>query len=355
MDLGDNNEKLQHVSSQNSLEQSLSDSLDNSLKKASGKAKANLQNDSQEQSKKRIEQDSSSAEGQDLQTSNSISSISSISNQNSNINDYSANVNASDLKSKTENMNVDADRELYEEILEKLDIKKKEVQQQFQENFKQKNLIQEQKTESDAGSEQAQVSSKIGKALSNDFNQIQNMIKGGLINSEQGQNLKQKVLKKAFDMLVQSEKIKRNQSSAKTINKIEKSYVNQTNQGDAIENFSQNNPNFFSTEGRKEVLNYLKSGNVNLGKDELNQISNIVRVVEKAAIDGYLQKVAHEKTLRTSNQSAKQRLTANAQKSAYGENLSRTFNREQIGKMSSAEFAKYEPAIMDQLKKGLIH
>ena len=91
-----------------------------------------------------------------------------------------------------------------------------------------------------------------------------------------------------------------------------------------------------------------------LGKDELSKISDIIRTVEKAAIDRYLQKVSHEKTLRDSNETAKQRLTANAQKSGFNGNFLRTFTREQIGKMSSAEFVKYESAIMEQLKKGLI-
>jgi len=65
--------------------------------------------------------------------------------------------------------------------------------------------------------------------------------------------------------------------------------------------------------------------------------------------------VSHEKTLISSNEAAKQKLTANAQKTGFSDkNLSRTFTREQIGKMSSAEFAKYESSIMEQLKKGQI-
>ena len=70
---------------------------------------------------------------------------------------------------------------------------------------------------------------------------------------------------------------------------------------------------FFASDGRKEVLNYLKSGDVSLNRDGLNNISNIIRTVEKAAIDRYLQKIEHEKNLRTSNETAKQRLTAPAQ------------------------------------------
>ncbi len=62
----------------------------------------------------------------------------------------------------------------------------------------------------------------------------------------------------------------------------------------------------------------------------------------------------HEKTLNSENESAKQRLRANAQNSVSDVNKNMVFTREQIGKMSGAEFAKHERAIMDQLKKGLI-
>ena len=172
-------------------------------------------------------------------------------------------------------------------------------------------------------------------------------MQAGLINSVQGQNLKKEVLKKAFDKLVQTEKNRRTSTTASQP-------VQPVNKNEVFEEFSKSNPDFFTSDGRKEVLNYLKSEDVIVGKDELSKISNIIRTVEKAAIDRYLKKVTHEKTLRDSNEVAKQRLTANAQKSSSSANLSRTFTREQIGKMSSAEFAKYESVIMENLKKGLI-
>ncbi len=48
------------------------------------------------------------------------------------------------------------------------------------------------------------------------------------------------------------------------------------------------------------------------------------------------------------------RLRANAQNANFDDTQTRVFTREQIGKMSGAEFAKYEKAIMEQLRKGLI-
>lgn len=251
------------------------------------------------------------------------------------------------------------EQDLYNEVLEKLDIIKKEKiqdNQVVQEKFMQDKIKEVPDLNKIKNLEQAQAKIQVENAIAQDFDRIQKLMQLGLINSVQGQNLKKEVLKKAFDKLVQTEKIKRNlppvlQNSG-TENK-ERSPLMNRNEG--FEEFSKSNPDFFTSDGRKEVLDYLKSGDVIFGKDELSKISNIIRTVEKAAIDRYLKKVSYEKTLRNSNEVAKQRLTANAQKSGFSDkNLSRTFTREQIGKMSSVEFAKYESIIMEQLKKGLI-
>ena len=79
-----------------------------------------------------------------------------------------------------------------------------------------------------------------------------------------------------------------------------------------------------------------------------------VEKLEKSAIEKYLQQQAHEKSLNDENEAAKQRLQANAQNQMFTDDNSRIFTREQIGKMSGAEFAKNEQAIMEQLRKGLI-
>lgn len=241
------------------------------------------------------------------------------------------------------------DKKLHEEILEKLDIKEKK--QEIQESSAQGKLQDEIHLNKIKDLEESQIKMQIEKVISQDFLKIQNLVNTGLINSVQGQNLKKQVLQKAFDSLVQTEKVKRNLSPASQQSKQVDISVNKN---EIFEEFSKNNPDFFISDGRKEVLNYLKSSDVIIGKDELNKISGIIRAVEKAAIERYLQKTAHEKTLRDSNETAKQRLKANAQKSGLSGNLSRTFTREQIGKMSGVEFTKYESAIMEALKKGLI-
>lgn len=287
----------------------------------------------------------SSADGQEEQTSDAETKQEEISQT----------TDKSDLKDDFEQKNFsnndiqvnenETDQRLYEEILEKLDIKQKtEIQE---ESIKKNNFINQ-----NVNPEENHFELKIKKALSEDFNKLQTLVKLGLINSNQEQNFKKQVLQKAFDKLVQAEKIKRkidiqNQNNEKIPQPLNKNEV--------FEEFSKSNPNFFSSNGRKEVLKYLQSDDVFVGKEELNKISNIIRVVEQAAIERYLQKAAHEKTLTESNKNAKEKLTANAQKTNFNKNLSKSFTREQIGKMSSSEFAKYEPLIMEQLRKRQIN
>lgn len=243
------------------------------------------------------------------------------------------------------------DKALYEEILEKLDIKQREKIEEPQQQKAEGSLKQEAYLNHVQKLKESQVKMQLEKVLSQDFAKIQKLLQAGLVNSEQGQNLKKQVLKKAFDKLVQSEKTKRNLSAELMKQQPQPKNVDKSK---VFEEFSKDNPDFFNPSGRKEVLDYLKSDGISVGKDELGKISEIIRVVEKSAIDRYLQKIAHEKTLKNSNETAKQRLTANAQKSGRGGGFSKTFTREQIGKMSSAEFTKYEPFIMEQLKKGFI-
>lgn len=300
-------------------------------------------------------QSPSCADGQELQTSEAETKAKELSQTEEKSNPKNSfkqekTVENEDGVESREILESEIDKNLHEEILEKLDIKPKEKKQDIQEQPLQKKLKQETYLNK-IGLEESQTKMQVERAISQDFLKIEKLIKAGLINSVQGQNLKKQVLKKAFDSLVQTEKIKRNLSPALPQSKQANMPVNKN---EIFEEFSKNNPDFFTSDGRKEVLNYLKSDNVIVGKEELNKISGIIRAVEKAAIDRYLQKAAHEKTLRDSNETAKQRLTANAQKSGLSGNLSRTFTREQIGKMNSAEFTKYESAIMEQLKKGLI-
>ena len=160
----------------------------------------------------------------------------------------------------------------------------------------------------------------------NDIKQIQDYVQNGVMTQEQGQNLMNYVTQKAFEKYTQCQ----NSQNVQTT------------------------PEFFNKDGRLDVYEYLKNSNVDFDLDEISKISELVEKIENTAIQRYLEKQEHEKMLNKENESAKQRLRANAQNNSSDGLKNLVFTREQIGKMSGAEFAKHERAIMDQLKKGLI-
>ncbi len=172
-----------------------------------------------------------------------------------------------------------------------------------------------------------------------DLMTIQNMVESGQIDYTQGQYLVNYVLNKAYNMV-------QNQNAQPVL----QAPVMQ----DGFAEFEKERANFFTPSGRSEVLEYLKNSNVSFDKDELSLISQLIEKLETSAVDRYLKQIAREKTLNDENEIAKKRLRANAQNSTFDDNKNRVFTREQIGKMSGAEFARNEKAIMEQLRKGLI-
>ena len=181
---------------------------------------------------------------------------------------------------------------------------------------------------------------KIRNNLKLNADALQSLLNSGLINPQQGQNLLNHIIRTALDENVQSMRADNSKISF--------------DKNTALKEFEKENPDFFVCEGRSEILKYLKSDEIQFDKDELSKISKIVEQVEKSAIERYLKKAAHEENLEKSNSAAKQRLQANAQKSKSDGKNNVPFTREQIGKMSSAEFLANESKIMEQLKKGLI-
>ncbi len=177
-----------------------------------------------------------------------------------------------------------------------------------------------------------------------DLKLIESLVQAGIMTQEQGQNLMNYVTKKAF------EKYTLNQQNVQSLPNAQ--YQN----SEQLKNsFAQNvPPEFFNRDGRSDVFDYLKNSNVSFDEDELSKISQLVEKLENTAVERYLREQEHEKTLNNENEAAKQRLRANAQNSVSDGTNNLVFTREQIGKMSGAEFAKYERMIMDQLKKGLI-
>ncbi len=165
--------------------------------------------------------------------------------------------------------------------------------------------------------------------------QIEELVQNGAMTQEQGLNLMNFVTKKAFEKYT-------NYSPAPKEQLQEESKIQSPI------------PEFFNRDGRSDVFSYLQSSDANFDDDEISKISSLVEKIEKTAIDRYLKEKEHEKTLNSENESAKQRLRANAQNAVSDGTNNLVYTREQIGKMSGAEFARHERAIMDQLKKGLI-
>lgn len=288
-------------------------------------AENNEFSEAQEVSEDKIEK-SSCADGQDSQKPEVAKEVK-----------FSTQENEKASEKQPENAEQGKDEQgVYKEVLEKLNLPTGP-------NAEQKDI--QEKSMQAKQLENVQAKIQIENIVAQDFQKIENFMRLGLINPLQGQNLKNQVMKKAFDMTLQNGMINQNLSPASKV----------PSKDDLFSEFNQSNPNFFEQDGRKEVFDYLKSDEVMIGRDDLKKISVMIQSIEKKAIDGYLKKEAYQKNLKESNDAAKQKLTANAQNSSFADkNLSRTFTREQIGKMSSTEFAKYEPVIMEQLKKGLI-
>lgn len=179
----------------------------------------------------------------------------------------------------------------------------------------------------------------------NDINMISNLVETGVMTQEQGQNLMNYVTKKAFEKYIASQ-------SSETPNKISALASTMTEQEQKTQNMPM--PDFFNKDGRLDVYDYLKNSEIEFDNGEISKISDLVEKIENSAIERYLKEKEHEKALNNENEFAKQRLRANAQNTSSDGLKNLVFTREQIGKMSGAEFAKHERAIMDQLKKGLI-
>lgn len=106
------------------------------------------------------------------------------------------------------------------------------------------------------------------------------------------------------------------------------------------------------------LLNYLKNLDISLDEEDMRKIEDVVLELEKAAIQrGSAYGGADNllKMLASTNELAKERLATGAMGSS---NLSQApkklFSRDEIAKMSTAEFIKNEPIINYQLQNGLI-
>ena len=170
---------------------------------------------------------------------------------------------------------------------------------------------------------------------------LDNLLARGFINEQQGQNLLNLIIRRALE---------NNGYDKMQIDKP----TEELNKAAILEEFDKISPKFFEQDGRKAVLEYLKSDGIQFDRDELSKISEIVELVEKNAIERYLKKVAYEENLEKSNLQAKQRLISNIQKSNSEDKNSLPYTRKQIDKMSNAEYLENEKLIMEQIRQGLI-
>ena len=188
--------------------------------------------------------------------------------------------------------------------------------------------------------------SQLEQAIATDTLRLQTMLQQGVITKQQGQYLMAQLAKRANE-------INMCKNSVPFPNQVQTQQPQVTqNQISPLETFTEQNPEFFNVGGRSAVLDYIK--NYNLDKDEISQVAKIVEQLENSAVDSYLKKSAHEKSLNDENSAAKSKLNAYAQNSTGNSNMNRIFTREDIGKMTSEEFTKNEKLIMDQVKQGLI-
>jgi len=182
-----------------------------------------------------------------------------------------------------------------------------------------------------------------------DVSRVQDLVRNNVITQEQGQYLYNQLMSKA--RIINSYKLAQMQN-AQNPQPQEDYTQEEIPQESPMDLFNKERPGFFEAAGRGDILNYIKD--FDMDKDEITKIAQLVEALEHSAVDNYLKKSEHEKSLNDENLIAKSRLSAYAQNPASDGNITKVFTREEIGKMSGKEFTRNEEAIMAQLKKGLI-
>ena len=188
---------------------------------------------------------------------------------------------------------------------------------------------------------------QIEQALASDVQKLQLLTQQGIVTQQQGQYLMNELVNKKQQIDVFKQSLQNlTPHVQEQVPPPEKETVN------PIEIFNKENPDFFTSEGRKELLEYIKD--LDVDKDEISKIANLAQNLENYAIERYLKKSAHDKSLNDENFIAKSKLTSYAQHAPSDSNYNRIFTREDLGKMSGEEFTKNEKLIMEQARQGLI-
>ncbi len=188
---------------------------------------------------------------------------------------------------------------------------------------------------------------QLEQALITDVKRTQLLMQQGVISQEKGQYLIAGLVDKFKEIDLCKKVIPVFSSSG-----IETEQAVSANTENPLDVFTKENPDFFTTGGRGDVLEYLKG--LNVDKDEISKIAQIVEKLEQSAVDGYLKKSAHDKTLNDENEIAKSKLNSYAQNATSDNKTGKVFTRAEIGAMSGEEFARNEKQIMEQVRQGLI-
>jgi len=191
---------------------------------------------------------------------------------------------------------------------------------------------------------------QLEQAIGADVYKIRGLVQNGTISQQEGQYLMAQLARKAQEI----NNYKNSMMQQQPPQQISSQPVpaQQPQSLSPMERFNQERPGFFEGDGRADVLNYIQG--LDMDKDEILRISQLVEKLENSAVDKYMKQSAYEKSLNDENALAKSKLTSYAQ-NANGENtLPRIFTREDIGNMSGEEFARNEKAIFEQVRKGLI-
>lgn len=186
------------------------------------------------------------------------------------------------------------------------------------------------------------LSDEVKQALLTNLKQITQLVLQGKLSQQQAAVLKNNVIQTAFGSAVSAPKAEQNPNGT-------------TSCEDSFIQFEQSNPDFFATNARQAVKDYITKEFDALSTDELGKIAELVKQLETEAVDTNEQAKARDTSLTETNAQAKKRLASNALSASKAKSGSgRVFSRDEIGKMSTDDFRKNEAAIMDQLRKGQI-
>lgn len=198
---------------------------------------------------------------------------------------------------------------------------------------------------------------QLEQAIGADVRNTNALMQKGVITQQQGQYLLAQLAGKAqqINMYKNASGLRTNAQipvQQQPMQQVPQSGMPQSVQETPMAMFNRERPGFFDEEGRGDIREYLNG--YDMDKDEILRIASLVEGLENSAVDKYLKKSAHDKSLNDENEIAKRKLTAYAQNSPVNSKNNRIFTREEIGSMSGEEFARNEKLIMDQVKQGLI-